>query len=66
MCLNIQKRISNTVYGNPADFIIGGVQNHRVIDTPHRGLWGGTPECKLNSGFCAQKPHTFSCTGGIL
>lgn len=66
MYLNTTKKIIDTVCGNPADFIIGGVQNHRVIDTPHRGMWGGTPECKLNSGFCAPNTHTFSCTTDVL
>ena len=63
MYLNTTKKIKDTVYGNPADFIIGGVQNHRVIDTPHRGMWGGTPECKLNSGFLHQIPIPFHAQG---
>lgn len=37
--------------------LIGVRNTHRLA---------GTPECKLNSGFCAPNTHTFSCTGGVL
>ncbi len=63
MYLNTPKRISNTVYGDPANFIIGGVQ-HRVIDTPARGMCGGTPECKLNFPSSHSKRVGFLCMTG--
>ncbi len=65
MSLNTPKKIDYTVLGIPAIIINGGVQL-RVIDTPRTGLWGGTPECKLNSGFLRTKTPPISCTGGGL
>lgn len=65
MNLNTTKKINHTVLGIPAIIINGGVQL-RVIDTPHRGMWGGTPECKLNSGIHTPNTHTFSCMADVL
>ena len=37
--------------------LIGVKDTHRLA---------GTPEYKLNSGFCAPNTHTFSCTTDVL
>ena len=66
MYLNISKRIKNTVDTRDARHLNMVGSKIPCFNTQDTHLGAGTPEYKLESGFCAHKPHTFSCTGGIL
>ena len=57
------RMIKHTVSGAAASAFVSKLP---YFDTADTDLRGRTPECKLNSGFCAPNTHTFSCTGGIL
>ena len=57
------RMIEDTVSGAAASAFVSKLP---YFDTADTDLRGRTPECKLNSGFCAPNTHTFSCTGGIL
>ena len=57
------RMIKHTVSGAAASAFVSKLP---YFDTTDTGLWGRTPECELNSGFCASNTHTFSCTGGGL
>lgn len=57
------RMIKHTVSGAAASAFVSKLP---YFDTTDTGLWGRTPECKLNSGFCAPNTHTFSCMTDVL
>ena len=66
MYLNISKRIKNTVDTRDARHLNMVGSKIPCFNTQDRHLGAGTPEYKLNLGFCTPNTHTFLCTGGVL